>query len=150
MCYGICPTFEKQFDKSDIDIIKKFNKEKSFQACYMLINPKDMVKDNMFDKLMNYYYEYHVFHNITNELTLAQSILNIPINWYDLGKEFINFYDRHEELNWDSDLLKKDFNDDRDYFEEGIISVHFGRFSAQWEKNNLKFYPIWKEYNDKF
>jgi lipopolysaccharide biosynthesis glycosyltransferase len=142
--------FEKQFDKSDIDIIKKFNKEKSFQACYMLINPKDMVKDNMFDKLMNYYYEYHVFHNITNELTLAQSILNIPINWYDLGKEFINFYDRHEELNWDSDLLKKDFNDDRDYFEEGIISVHFGRFSAQWEKNNLKFYPIWKEYNDKF
>ena len=52
-------------------------------------------KDNMFDKLMNYYYEYHVFHNITNELTLAQSILNIPINWYDLGNEFINFYDRH-------------------------------------------------------
>ena len=99
---------------------------------------------------MNCYYEYHVFHGITNELTLAQSILNMPLDWYDLGKEFINFYDRHEELNWDSNLLKGDFHDDRDYTEEGIISVHFGRFSAQWDKNNLRFYPIWKEYNDKF
>ena len=142
--------FEKQFSGVNKKLLKKFNKDKSFQACYMLINPKDMVKDNMFDKLMNCYYEYHVFHNITNELTLAQSILNIPIDWYDLGNEFINTYQRHNDLNWDEELLKGDFQDDRDYFEEGIISVHFGRFSSQWEKNNLRFYPIWKEYNDKF
>jgi len=74
---------------------------------------------------------------------VLESIANQPLNVVYIRVDICN----QVQL---ADLLKEDFYDDRDYFEEGIISVHFGRFSAQWDKNNLKFYPIWKEYNDKF
>ncbi len=140
----------KWLESTENDELMKFDRKKSFQACYMLLNPTVMVENNTFQKLMKAYYEYHVFHDITNDLTLAQSVLNIPIDYSDLGDEFINLYQRYIDLNWDENLLKEEFRDERDYENDGIISVHFGRYSAQWDKNNLRFYPIWKEYNDRF
>ena len=52
-----------------------------------------------------------------------------------------------EELNWDVKKLQKGYYDDYDYNGKSII--HFLRYFAPWDKNNLRFYPIWREHNDR-
>ena len=164
-CNGTCLKF--QFEYRDFEV-KRFNEEQqqkyewiqenwswdtpSFQSCFMLFH-KDLIQNNTFDNLIKLHNEYYVYYDLVlHGLTEEQSILNVEFidKWKKLGDKFLNAYSRANELNWEFDKMDEDYEDKEDYRSDGIVALHFYQFFQPWSKHNLKFYPIWKEYNDKF
>ena len=164
-CNGTCLKF--QFEYRDFEV-KRFNEEQqqkyewiqenwswdtpSFQSCFMLFH-KDLIKDNTFDNLMLLHNEYYVYYDlILDGLTEEQSILNVEFidKWKKLGDKFLNAYSRANELNWEFDKMDEAYEDKEDYRSDGIVALHFYQFFQPWSEHNLRFYPVWKEYNDKF
>ena len=164
-CNGTCLKF--QFEYRDFEV-KRFNEEQqqkyewiqenwswdtpSFQSCFMLFH-KDLIQDNTFDNLIKLHNEYYVYYDLVlSGLTEEQSILNVEFlgRWKELGDKFINAYPRAQELEWEMDKMNKSYEDKRDYKSDGIVALHFYQFFQPWSRHNLRFYPIWKEYNDRF
>ena len=146
----------KEFTKEQIEKLKwvtdNYSDLKSFQSCFMLFH-KDLIQDNTFENLINLHNEYYVYYDLVlHGLTEEQSILNVEFigRWEELGNKFLNVYQRANELEWEFDKMNESYDDDRDYKLEGVIALHFYQFFQPWSKHNLRFYPIWKEYNDKF
>ena len=50
-------------------------------------------------------------------------------------------------IQWDFSKLNNPYMDTADY--SNITALHFFDFAAPWNKNNLRFYPIWEKYNKK-
>ncbi len=114
---------------------------------------KDLIQDNTFDNLIKLHNEYYVYYDLVlSGLTEEQSILNVEFlsRWKELGDKFINAYPRAQELEWEMDKMNKSYEDKRDYKSDGIVALHFYQFFQPWSEHNLRFYPVWKEYNDKF
>ena len=89
---------------------------------------------------------------ILHGLTAEQSLLNVEFidSWKELGDNFMNIYQRANDLGWEFDKMGEPYKDERDYRLDGIIALHFYQFFQPWSEHNLRFYPIWKEYNDRF
>ena len=51
---------------------------------------------------------------------------------------------RMKMAKWDLSKLEGGYYDRNDYSD--IIALHFYMQFAPWDKHNLRFYPIWKEY----
>ena len=164
-CNGTCLKFQFEYRE---DKVEKFNDEQrqkydwiqknwswdtpSFQSCFMLFH-KDLIQDNTFENLIKLHNEYYVYYNLVlHGLTEEQSILNVEFlgRWKELGDKFINAYPRAQELEWEMDKMNKSYEDKRDYKSEGIIALHFYQFFQPWSEHNLRFNPIWREYNDRF
>jgi len=146
----------EKFDNEQIKKLKwvtdNYSDLKSFQSCFMLFH-KDLIQDNTFENLINLHNEYYVYYDLVlHGLTEEQSILNVEFigRWEELGNKFLNVYQRANELEWDAEKMKEPYQDDWDYESEGIIALHFYQFFQPWSRHNLRFYPIWKEYNDRF
>jgi len=140
----------EQFERDEM--IDKWLELPSFQSCFMLFH-KDLIQDDTFDNLLKLHYEYYVYYDLVKHgLTEEQSILNVEFidKWEELGDKFLNAYPRANELKWEFDKMGEPYKDERDYKSDGIIALHFYQFFQPWSKHNLRFYPIWKEYNDKF
>ena len=124
----------------------------SFQSCFMLFH-KDLIQDNTFENLINLHNEYYVYYNLVSDgLTEEQSILNVEFmgRWKKLGDKFVNAYPRAQELEWEWEEMIKPFEDNKDYKSEGVIALHFYQYFQPWSEHNLRFNPIWKEYNEQF
>ena len=164
-CNGTCLKF--QFEYRDFEV-KRFNEEQqqkyewiqenwswdtpSFQSCFMLFH-KDLIQNNTFDNLIKLHNEYYVYYDLVlHGLTEEQSILNVEFidKWKKLGDKFLNAYSRANELNWEFDKMDEAYEDKEDYRSDGIVALHFYQFFQPWSEHNLRFYPVWKEYNDKF
>jgi hypothetical protein len=133
-------------------IIDNYSKLPSFQSCYMLFH-RDLIQDNTFNNLIKLHSEYYVYYDLVlSGLTEEQSILNVEFidRWKKLGDDFMNVYQRANDLEWEFDKMDEPYEDKIDYKSEGIIALHFYQFFQPWSKHNLRFYPIWKEYNDRF
>ena len=125
-----------------------YENKKSFQGCLLLFNKK-IIEDGYFEKLKETHFKYAVYYGCCETFS-DQTILNLVFDgkWDDLGDEYVNKIPIIEELNWDVEKLQEGYYDDYDYTGKSII--HFLRYFAPWDENNLRFYPIWKEYNGKF
>ena len=123
-----------------------FEKKKSFQGCLLLLNKK-IIEDGYFQRLKETHFKYAVYYGCC-ETFRDQTILNLVFDgkWDDLGDEYVNKNPIIEELNWDVEKLQEGYYDDYDYNGKSII--HFLRYFAPWDENNLRFYPIWREHND--
>ena len=154
--------FEYENEKIDINnnevvdkvkwLYENYKESPSFQACFLLFH-KNLIKDETFDNLLNCHTLYHVYYELTRDgLTEEQAILNLEFynRWEELSDKFLNAYPRADELKWEFDKMGEAFEDDRDYKKDGLMAIHFYQFFQPWSKHNLRFYPIWKEYNDKF
>ena len=140
----------EQFKKDEMT--DKWSDLPSFQSCFMLFH-KDLIKDNTFDNLMLLHNEYYVYYDlILDGLTEEQSILNVEFldKWEELGDKFLNVYPRANELEWEWEEMIKPFDDNRDYKSDGVIALHFYQYFQPWSEHNLRFNPIWKEYNERF
>ena len=123
-----------------------FEKKKSFQGCLLLLNKK-IIEDGYFQRLKETHFKYAVYYGCC-ETFRDQTILNLVFDgkWDDLGDEYVNKIPIIEELNWDVEKLQEGYYDDYDYNGKSII--HFLRYFAPWDENNLRFYPIWREHID--
>ena len=146
----------KEFTKEQIEKLKwvtdNYSDLKSFQSCFMLFH-KDLIQDNTFDNLIKLHNVYYVYYNLVlSGLTEEQSILNVEFmgKWEELSDKFLNAYPRAQELKWALDKMGEPYKDERDYKSDGIVALHFYQFFQPWSKHNLRFYSIWKEYNDRF
>jgi lipopolysaccharide biosynthesis glycosyltransferase len=140
----------EQFERNEMT--DKWSELSSFQSCFMLFH-RDLIDDNRFDNLMRLHNEYYVYYDLVKHgLTEEQSILNVEFidRWKELGDNFMNVYQRANDLEWEFDKMNESYEDDRDYKSEGVIALHFYQFFQPWSKHNLRFYSIWKEYNDRF
>ena len=123
-----------------------FEKKKSFQGCLLLLNKK-IIEDGYFQRLKETHFKYAVYYGCC-ETFRDQTILNLVFDgkWDDLGDKYVNKIPIIEELNWYVEKLQEGYYDDYDYNGKSII--HFLRYFAPWDENNLRFYPIWREHND--
>ena len=140
------PKSSETYLNLDLSFLKGTKKDLCFQACYMLFDTSKVKNNSVFDKLKTAYKEYHLEKKVTNDTTIAQSILNLVIEFEDLGDEFINIHRRYFDCS--KDYWNDDFYDDTDYTNK--ISVHFGRYFAPWLKTNLRFNTEWMENKNKF
>jgi len=126
------------------EVLKKTS---SFQGCFLLLNKK-LIIDGYLEELKQNYWKYAVYEKCCERLR-DQVILNLTLKdiWSDLGEEFVGKIPFMEEIEWDISKLENGYYDDYDYTGKSIL--HMGRYLAPWDKNNLRFYPIWKEYNDR-
>ena len=115
---------------------------KAFQSCFMLFNKK-LIEENYYNKLLEFYKKYYP---IRKTSWWDQSIFNLTFfkKWKPLGKKFINDNPVLREVRWDLSKLEGGYYDRNDYSD--IIALHFYMQFAPWHKHNLRFYPIWKEY----
>jgi len=146
----------EKFDNEQIEkynwITDNYSDLKSFQSCFMLFN-KNLIKEDTFNNLIKLHNEYYVYYDLVLDgLTEEQSILNVEFidKWEELEDKFLNAYPRANELKWEFDKMGEPYKDERDYKSDGIIALHFYQFFQPWSEHNLRFYPVWKEYNDKF
>tara|TARA_Y100000004_G_C8750179_1_gene342054 strand:- start:305 stop:652 length:348 start_codon:yes stop_codon:yes gene_type:complete len=112
----------------------------------MLFDTLKVKNNSVYDKLKKAYKKYHLEKKVTNDTTIEQSLLNLVIEFEDLGDEFINVHGRYFDCS--KDYWNDDFYDDTDYTNK--ISVHFGRYFAPWLKSNLRFNTEWTENKNKF
>lgn len=137
--------FKEQFEPFPSEL-EHLSEKDAFQSCYLLFNKKFIDKD-YFTKLYN---DYFLYNEYTHPLAKDQSILNSVFvdKWKELGDRFVNRCTVLNEVNWDISKLENGYYDNTDYSDK--IAVHFFNFFQPWSKHNLRFYPIWKEYNDRF
>ncbi len=132
------------------EVSKKEIKDcEAFQNCFMLFN-KRFIELNYFQKLYESYKIYFEYFNKGKSKLRDQPIFNLVFykKWKYLSDKFINRYPLFDKINWDLKLLNEGYLDNTDYSDS--IALHFFRWFTPWNKNNLRFYPIWNEYNDKF
>ena len=137
---------EKQMERYDW-MRENWMETPSFQTCFMLFH-KDLIKDNTFDNFIKLHNEWYIELGLCLEgLTEEQSIINLEFidNWKELGDEWLNVYERANELGWEYEKLVNPFRDDRDYQSDGIISQHFFQFFQPWSKHNERFYSVYIE-----
>ena len=67
--------------------------------------------------------------------------------WLDIGSGFLNTSHVLNEINWNLSELQNGYMDTNDYNDR--IAIHFFSFFSPWNSNNLRFYPIWENYNKK-
>jgi len=106
-------------------IFKKYGDGDAFQTCFLLYH-SDMINKKYLE-IFNI-----VFHN----------------QWMDLGDKFLNTNPTLIDINWELDVLKNGYMDTNDY--SNITALHFFNFFPPWDENNLRFYPTWKEYHDRY
>ena len=134
------------YSNVDLSFLDEMDNKDCFQACYMLIDTQKVKTHSIYNNLKKVYKKHHLEKKVTNEITIAQSLLNLVVDFQDLGDEFINIHPRFLQVSkkhWEDD-----FHDDTNYDE--TISVHFGRYFAPWQKRNLRFNTKWMEYKNKF
>ena len=154
--------FEYENEKIDINnnevvdkvkwLYESYKESPSFQACFLLFH-KNLIKDETFDNLLNCHTLYYVYYKLTRDgLTEEQAILNLEFynRWEELSDKFLNAYPRANELKWEFDKMGEAFEDEHDYKKDGLMAIHFYQFFQPWSEHNLRFYPIWKKYNDRF
>ena len=137
-------TIGEQFEPSCPPDLKSISDLKAFQSCYLLFNRKLIEDNNFFEELKTQYEKYKDY---THRLNKDQGILNSVLKdcWRELGSEFVNSCPVLNEVDWDLNKLK-DYFDDSNY--ENSQMVHFFQFFPPWDKNNIRFNPIW-EYHKK-
>ena len=140
--------FHEQFSKLPVEL-NPVSDYKSFQTCFLLFN-KQIIGDDYFSKLYECYLDYFVYRKIAKYSWWDQTIFNSVFidSWHELGDKFVNRCPVLNEIDWDISKLENGYYDNTDYSDK--IAVHFFSFFPPWNENNLKFYPIWKEYNDRF
>ena len=129
-------------------IFKKYGDGDAFQTCFLLYH-SDMIDKKYLEKLKDAYLYYYCYHELARNSWWDQSIFNIVFyqKWLDMGKKFINRNPVMNDVDWELTQLEKGYMDTNDY--SNIIALHFFNFFPPWNKNNLRFYPKWKEYNDR-
>tara|TARA_B100000686_G_scaffold192468_1_gene199157 strand:+ start:3465 stop:4205 length:741 start_codon:yes stop_codon:yes gene_type:complete len=122
--------------------IDSFPSSKAFQTCFMLFN-KRLIEENYYNKLLECYKKYYP---VRKTDWWDQSVFNLTFfeKWKPLGKMFINDNPVLRDVSWDYEKLKDGYFDKHDYGD--ITALHFYVKFAPWLKYNLRFYPIWKEY----
>jgi hypothetical protein len=80
-------------------------------------------------------------------LTEEQSIINVEFidNWEPLGENFVNVYQRANELEWEYEKIIQPYYDENEYTEKGIIAQHFFQFFQPWSLHNVRFYNVYRE-----
>jgi len=106
-----------------------------------------MIDSNYFKKLYDAYLYYYCEHKLNKKQYWDQTIFNIVFykKWLDIGDEFIAINPMMHDIDWNWDKLNNPYTDTNDY--SNTTALHFFHFVAPWDKNNLRFYPIWKKYN---
>ena len=127
---------------------KKYGNAPAFQTCFLLFN-KYLIEQNYFEKLYNDFLVYYCYHELARTNFWDQTIFNgiFYKKWESLGEEYINRNPVLDIINWKVEELENGYYDDTDYSD--TIALHFFHFFQPWNKNNLRFYPKWKEYNDR-
>lgn len=135
----------KQIKEKDKIYIKHGNGD-AFQTCYMLYH-SDIINLGYFKKLYNAYLHYYCLYSLTRHPSWDQSIFNVVFfkKWLDIGKGFLNRNPVMDQINWDYSRLQDGYMDTNNY--SNTIALHFGNHFTPWNKNNLRFYPIWEKYN---
>lgn len=135
----------KQIKEKNKIYIKHGNGD-AFQTCYMLYH-SDIINLGYFKKLYNAYLHYYCLYGLTRHPSWDQSIFNIVFfkKWLDIGKGFLNRNPVMDQINWDYSRLQDGYMDTNNY--SNTIALHFGNHFTPWNKNNLRFYPIWEKYN---
>ena len=119
----------------------------SFQTCFMLFH-KDLITEDKFDNFIKLHNEYYIEYELCIEgLTEEQSIINVEFidNWLELGNEWLNVYERANELEWVYEELIKPYYDESEYKEGGVIAQHFYQFFQPWSMHNVRFYNTYRE-----
>jgi lipopolysaccharide biosynthesis glycosyltransferase len=131
------------------NIKKQYGDGKAFQTCFLLFN-KYLIEQNYFEKLYNDYLVNYCYHELARTKWWDQTMFNTVFykKWESLGEEYINRNPVMDNIHWKFEELEDGYYDDTDYSD--TIALHFFHLFQPWNKNNLRFYPIWKEYNDKF
>jgi len=139
---------KEQKDEKD-KIYKKYGDGDAFQTCFLLYH-SDIIKQGYFKKLKDAYLYYYCYYELARNSWWDQSIFNIVFyeKWLDIGEKFINRNPVLIDIDWELETLKEGYMDTNDYTD--IIALHFFNFFPPWNENNLRFYPIWKDYHEKF
>jgi len=136
----------------------------AFHNCFMLFN-KRFIELNYFNKLHQTFEVYIDYFNKLLEYSVEngmepykepgsglrdQPIFNLVFynQWKYLNEKFVNRYPLLDKISWNMILLENEYIDNEDY--DNKIAVHFFRWCLPWDKNNKRFYPIWKETKDRF
>ena len=129
-------------------IYEKYGDGDALQSCFLLYH-SDMIDSNYFKKLYDAYLYYYCEHNLNKKPYWDQTIFNIVFykKWLDIGDAFIAINPMMHDIEWNWDKLNNPYTDTNDY--SNTIALHFFHFVAPWDKNNLRFYPIWKKYKNK-
>jgi lipopolysaccharide biosynthesis glycosyltransferase len=129
-------------------ILEKYGDGDSFQTCFMLFHT-DMIDFGYFKKLYKSYLYYYCYYELARNSWWDQSIFNIVFfkKWLDIGNGFLNTSYVLNEIDWDLSKLENGYMDVNDYTDK--IVIHFFNFFPPWNSNNLRFYPIWENYNKK-
>lgn len=138
---------EEQIEEKS-KILQKYGNGDSFQTCFMLYHT-DMIELGYFKKLYKSYLYYYCYYELARNSWWDQSIFNIVFfeKWLDMGDGFINRNPAMDDIEWDLSKLNIGYMDTNDYTNK--IALHFFSFFQPWNPNNLKFYPIWEQYNEK-
>jgi hypothetical protein len=153
LCYQFeyRPQERKKFNKKQMEryewMRENWMSTPSFQTCFMLFH-KDMITTDRFDRLLDLHKEWYIeldlcIHGLTEE----QSIINVEFidNWEPLGENFVNVYQRANELEWEYEKIIQPYYDENEYTEKGIIAQHFFQFFQPWSLHNVRFYNVYRE-----
>jgi lipopolysaccharide biosynthesis glycosyltransferase len=129
-------------------ILQKYGDGEAFQTCFILYHT-DMINSEYLKKLYRAYIYYYCYYELTLPGVWDQTIFNIVFfeKWLDIGDGFVNRNPALDNNEWDLSKLETGYMDTNDYIDK--IALHFFHYFPPWNENNLKFYPIWKEYYEK-
>jgi lipopolysaccharide biosynthesis glycosyltransferase len=139
----VVPTKEQQEEKKLI--LEKYGNGNAFQTCFLLFNKK-FIQEGYFDKLKKSYIYYYCYHELARNKWWDQSIFNLVFykKWLTLDGKFNNRNQALIDVEWKLDKLKEGYYDNTNY--DNITALHFFSFFPPWDENNLRFYPIYKNY----
>ena len=151
-------SFDKQFDFRKLDetstrLVQKSTPQsgESFQTCWMLFCTRDRKWIKYYKtRLINFYFRYHVYGNISKVDYWEQSIFNLVFakDWKKIGCGLVQSKAIH--MVWDGKLtlddLKRGYDDRTDYSDSS--GIHFTFPFAPWFKYNRRFYREWEKVNN--
>ncbi len=135
----------KEQESEKYKIFEKYGDGDAFQTCFILLH-SDMINEGYFDKLKKSYLYYYCYHELARNSWWDQSIFNIVFyeKWLDISDKFLNRNPALIDVNWELGDLENGYMDTNDYTD--TMALHFFSFFPPWNKNNLRFYPIYKKF----